>query len=188
MNGISNLTDKVYGSLLFAASLFCVHILYISICRGNSLFARPRTKMRRVKDAAPYECECRGGSLTLPKPINYLRTQLTASSSPTSVSLRSPKGCGNPHPLPPPQGCVALWGDTREWIATSLRSSQRQRRGNAPPFIILVYIKLLIVEIKISPATTRSSAAKPSAKLSEYRIWALGGNSSSPSQTRIRIL
>ena len=29
------------------------------------------------------------------------------------------------------------------------------------------YIWLLIVEIRISPATTRSSAAKPSAKLSE---------------------
>ena len=34
---------------------------------------------------------------------------------------------------------------------------------------------------------SRSSAAKPSAKSSEYRIWALGGNSSSPSQTRICI-
>ena len=41
----------------------------------------------------------------------------------------------------------------------------------------------LMTEIKMSPATTRSSGAKPSSKLSEYSTWALGGNSSSPSQT-----
>ena len=46
----------------------------------------------------------------------------------------------------------------------------------------------LIAEIRMSPETTRSSAAKPSAKFPEYSTWALGGNSSSPSQTRIRIL
>ena len=35
------------------------------------------------------------------------------------------------------------------------------------------YILALMVEIRMSPATTRSSAAKPVSKLSEYRIWAL---------------
>ena len=32
-----------------------------------------------------------------------------------------------------------------------------------------LYIRALIAEIRISPATTRSSAAKPVSKLSEYR-------------------
>ena len=35
--------------------------------------------------------------------------------------------------------------------------------------IRLPYILALIAEIRISPATTRSSAAKPDSKLSEYR-------------------
>ena len=35
--------------------------------------------------------------------------------------------------------------------------------------IRLPYILALIAEIRISPATTRSSAAKPVSKLSEYR-------------------
>jgi len=39
--------------------------------------------------------------------------------------------------------------------------------GHTPSGTVLVYIKLLMVEMRISPATTRSSAAKPSAKLSE---------------------
>ena len=55
------------------------------------------------------------------------------------------------------------------------------------PFGCFSYICALMVEIRISPATTRSSAAKPSAKLDEYSTWALGGNSSSPSHTRICI-
>ena len=38
----------------------------------------------------------------------------------------------------------------------------------------------LMLEIRISPATTRSSAEKPVSKLSEYSTWLLGGNSSSP--------
>ena len=45
------------------------------------------------------------------------------------------------------------------------------------------YIFPLIAEISISPATTRSSAAKPVSKFAEYRICAVGANSSSPSQT-----
>ena len=72
-------------------------------------------------------------------------------------------------------------------IAPPCPFAQKKGASKDAPFEILVYIKLLIVEIRISPATTRSSAAKPSAKLSEYSIWAFGGNSSSPAQTRICI-
>ena len=69
-----------------------------------------------------------------------------------------------------------------------LFSVEWRKQGRSTKNAPVIYIFALTVEIRISPATTRSSAAKPSAKLSEYRIWALGGNSSSPSHTRIRIL
>ena len=46
--------------------------------------------------------------------------------------------------------------------------------------VYFLFISCRMAEMRISPATTRSSAEKPEAKLSEYRIWLEGGNSSSP--------
>ena len=57
---------------------------------------------------------------------------------------------------------------SHEWLPYS-KNAMRTKSPNTPIYrtIAVFYILLLITPIRISPATTRSSAAKPAAKLSE---------------------
>lgn len=68
----------------------------------------------------------------------------------------------NPYTNYPPRGSKSKTGAERSGFLLFGKINQTSPSGE-----VLVYIELLTVEIRISPATTRSSAANPSAKLSE---------------------
>ena len=83
---------------------------------------------------------------------------------------------------------LAGFVDLSGYVPTTRKVNNKTRLYARSTQAFFFYIFSLMAVMRISPATTRSSAAKPSAKLSEYKICALGGNSSSPSHTKICIL